>query len=65
MKGDDSCCQGGSNKNFKGSSCECASESELHDCGCMEEVEMPTKKTVKPKGKVAMKQESHGCCGGH
>ena len=62
MKGDDSCCQSGANKNFKGSGCECAEEAEK-SCGCMEEVEMPTTK----KGKMAktMKQESHGCCGGH
>ena len=62
MKGDDSCCQGGSNKNFKGSSCECAEESSKSSCGCMEEVETPKK--VKGK-KMEMKEESHGCCGGH
>ena len=53
MKGDDSCCQSGMNKNFKGSKCD-----------CMEEVETPKK--VKGK-KIEMKEESHGCgcCGGH
>ena len=63
MKNDDSCCQGGSNKNFKGSSCGCKEESS--GCGCMEEVEMPTNKTAKVKGKMAMKKESSGCCGSH
>lgn len=68
MKGDDSCCQSGSNKNFKGSHCECSSETESHGCGCMEEVEMPTAKKVKGKAaKAMMKEESHCCgsCGGH
>ena len=31
----------------------------------MEEVEMPTNKTAKVKGKMAMKKESSGCCGSH
>ena len=55
MKGDDSCCQGGMNKNFKGSGCE-----------CMEEVETPKK--VKGKtAKAVMKEENHCCgsCGSH
>ena len=65
MKGDDSCCQSGANKNFKGSHCECASE-EMKGCGCMEEMEMPTTKKVKGKTIKVMKEESHGgCCGGH
>ena len=65
MKGDDSCCQSGKNKNFKGSSCECASEVEEHGCGCMEEIETP-KKVMKGKAKLTQVKEEHsGCCGGH
>ncbi len=60
MKGDDSCCQSGMNKNFKGSSCECKEEP---SCGCMEEVEMP-KKGMKTKGKMKQEMQS-GCCGSH
>lgn len=45
MKNDDSCCQQGANKNFKGSKCMCMEEleeekevveakEESHSCGC-------------------------------
>ena len=65
MKGDDSCCQGGKNKDFKGSSCGCASEMETQSCGCTEEVETP-KKVMKGKAKVMQVKEEHsGCCGSH
>lgn len=46
MKGDDSCCQNGKNKNFKGAKCQCMEEleeekaevveveEETHGCAC-------------------------------
>ncbi len=64
MKGDDNCCQGGKNKDFKGSSCACESEIEEQSCGCMEEVETP-KKVMKGKAMKVKEEHQCGCCGGH
>ena len=50
MKEDDSCCQHGKNKDFKGESCMCTEE------------EM-TKKEVKGKTKVAESKGQCGCSG--
>ncbi len=50
MKNDDSCCQQGKNKNFKGSK-----------CGCMEELEEEKTEVIK----VEEESESCGCCHGH
>ena len=58
MKNDDSCCQSGKNKNFKGTKCEC-SEDEMNekmtvmeeDTGCCSGHEM--------------EEEKGGCCGGN